>query len=285
MRSLFVVGAVALSLVACKSSVDPDTARFSCTSSVDCGAGYECRPQFAPTGALPGRCFKVGQCKDTETCDGADENCDGRVDESFPEQDGGCTTTVPGLCAAGVKVCQGGAIGCAQTIFPVVELCNGLDDNCNGRVDEAFDLTTDNAHCGSCSHACASGTTCHASTCLETACNDGLDNDQNGRTDCADEACFGLECALTPPPSGKCGVVALQPDAGADDAGATDAGSTDAGSTDAGFVRGCFRAETTCDNGLDDDGDGLVDCLDPDCNGLTCFSGTICANRACPGPG
>jgi hypothetical protein len=55
---------------------------------------------------------------------------------------------------------------------------------------------------------------------------------------------------------------------------------------DGGFVRGCFREETDCANGADDDGDGQADCLDPDCDARVCSSGgTTCTNRMCPGPG
>jgi hypothetical protein len=34
------------------------------------------------------------------------------------------------------------------------ELCNGLDDNCNTRIDEDFDLLNDVDNCGACGHAC-----------------------------------------------------------------------------------------------------------------------------------
>jgi hypothetical protein len=44
-----------------------------------------------------------------------------------------------------------------------------------------------------------------------------------------------------------------------------------------------------CDNGLDDDRDGLIDCADPDCDQALCHSGdlciteTHCSNKACQG--
>jgi hypothetical protein len=281
MRALWLL-LCAFALETCRSSVDPEVGRFSCATAEDCGTGWECRPQFAGGG----RCFKNGQCSQTETCDGADQNCDGRIDERFPEQDAGCPTGLSGACAPGAKACVAGTLVCAQTVAPTVELCNGVDDNCNGSVDEAFDLTSDAEHCGSCTRACASGTTCRASSCRETTCDDGVDNDQNGTVDCADEACFGLACALVAPPAGRCGLVAVPRDGGVDagfDDGGVDAGLD--GGVDAGFARGCFASERVCDNGLDDDGDGLADCLDPDCDLQRCFSGTTCSNRLCPGPG
>jgi uncharacterized repeat protein (TIGR01451 family) len=42
-----------------------------------------------------------------------------------------------------------------------------------------------------------------------------------------------------------------------------------------------------CDNGIDDDGDGLIDCADPDCNGQGCNSSNsslVCVNHRCGVP-
>jgi Putative metal-binding motif len=47
-----------------------------------------------------------------------------------------CDTGLPGVCAKGVLKCQGGQRVCVQTVFPTQEICNGLDDDCNGTVDD-----------------------------------------------------------------------------------------------------------------------------------------------------
>ncbi|MBL8921931.1 MAG: hypothetical protein JNJ54_23985 [Myxococcaceae bacterium] len=275
-------------------SVDPNKGTFSCTTPADCGAGYECRSQFAGGG----RCFVNGLCKDEELCNGLDDNCDGRVDETFPGMGAACTTTQPGVCAAGTRGCTLGAEVCNATAMPSAERCNGLDDDCNGRTDETFDLTTDSAHCGLCGRACAGGTVCRQSTCVESRCDDGVDNDSNGRADCDDEVCFGVDCDTRVAPASRCGFAPFLPDAGDDggvaDAGLSDGGLVDGGAPDAGldggpvdggYVRGCFRPETVCDDGIDNDGDGVADCGDSDCDNRTCYSGLTCTMRLCPGPG
>jgi hypothetical protein len=46
------------------------------------------------------------------------------------------------------------------------ELCNGRDDDCDTRVDETFDLTSDRNNCGTCGRRCGdSPATCTASAC------------------------------------------------------------------------------------------------------------------------
>jgi hypothetical protein len=265
MRALVMWCTALAALAACRAAVDPDQGRFSCAEAKDCGGGFECRAQAAGGG----RCFKAGACADVERCNGADDDCDGLIDEAFPEQGGACASGGAGECAAGTTACVAGALVCAPGRGPAAETCNGKDDDCDGMVDEAFDLMADEAHCGGCGRACDAGTSCLSGACLETACDDGLDNDLNARADCDDEACFGQPCVTPAPPTRRCGAVPAGLDGGAD----------------AGLARGCFAPEADCANGVDDDGDGLVDCGDLDCNGRTCFSGTTCASLVCPGPG
>jgi hypothetical protein len=90
----------------------------------------------------------------------------------------------------------------------------------------------------------------------EGVCDDGLDDDGDGATDCADDDCAAdAACALPPPPPAE-----------------------------------------VCDDGADNDGDGDTDCADTDCTGdvacdpaptcsetgAVCSTGSDCCSGACP---
>jgi acetyltransferase-like isoleucine patch superfamily enzyme len=82
-----------------------------------------------------------GTCQQTvfpfyESCNGADDNCDGIVDDGNPGSGSACNTGLPGPCAAGVTACSNGQVECNQNIASSAETCNGVDDNCDGQVDE-----------------------------------------------------------------------------------------------------------------------------------------------------
>ena len=68
------------------------------------------------------------------TSDAVDDDCDGEFDEDFVEEE--CDTEVPGVCAAGLVRCVNGAPACTQVEQAGDEVCDGLDNDCNGRVDE-----------------------------------------------------------------------------------------------------------------------------------------------------
>jgi hypothetical protein len=74
----------------------------------------------------------------TETCNGIDDNCNGLVDEGDPGGGGMCMTSEGGerLCAAGTQRCRDGRLRCEGGTVARTEICNCMDDDCDGMTDE-----------------------------------------------------------------------------------------------------------------------------------------------------
>jgi rhamnogalacturonan endolyase len=68
------------------------------------------------------------------------------------------------------------------------EACNGLDDDCDGAVDEDFELQSDPQHCGACGNVCAPAQAtgrCVAGVCTIAACDPGyVDANQDPQDGC-----------------------------------------------------------------------------------------------------
>ena len=97
--------------------------------------------------------YCTGDTDAGEVCNLVDDNCNGEVDEGNPGGGGLCypvtaTNTecvspygdaeCPGVCAAGTLRCSGGRVDCGDYVLPQPEVCDGLDNNCNGQTDEGL---------------------------------------------------------------------------------------------------------------------------------------------------
>lgn len=196
----------------CDRRVDEDLSASLCplTRGVCLGATRTCDGASGFGACTPGS-YGPNYEEDETRCDGRDNDCDGMTDEDCDCLDGtrqSCGTSV-GRCERGFQECVGGSFGaCQGGVTPTTEICNGFDDNCNGATDEDFvcDLPPE---------------------ATDALCDDGIDNDDDGFTDCEDWSCT------------------RSPDV-------TVCGSED--------------TVGACTDGVDNDGDGFIDCQDWDCS-------------------
>jgi hypothetical protein len=73
-----------------------------------------------------------------ESCNGQDDDCDGKTDEVFSDLGKPCDGPDPDQCANGKHVCSPNGAGttCGPEGPPTLEACNGQDDDCDGVTDE-----------------------------------------------------------------------------------------------------------------------------------------------------
>jgi hypothetical protein len=104
-----------------------------------------------------------------EVCNSIDDDCDGEVDEDFPLKNTSCQVGV-GVCQSfGVFVCDpNNPLSLVCNAVPgagYIEVCNGIDDDCDGQVDEDFNLLNDPNNCGACGQECDPSQNCLSGSC------------------------------------------------------------------------------------------------------------------------
>ncbi|TNE51905.1 MAG: hypothetical protein EP343_02405 [Deltaproteobacteria bacterium] len=202
----------------------------------------------------------LGQCKDgkemcvagkiqckgevkpaIESCNNKDDNCNGQIDDNVAPKScytGPAGTKGIGPCSAGTQACKKGVYEpCKGQVTPKVESCNGVDDNCNGKVDESISRpcytgpagTSDVGECKRGVQLCVGGrfnTACAGETKPTSEQCDNQDNDCDGLVD-EDNV-----CNVPPKPSEESAEETAEeqpsesssepnPEAGSEDAGST----------------------------------------------------------------
>ncbi len=98
-----------------------------------------------PEDIVPEGCVAETDEGSSGMCDGADDDCDGRIDEGCPCDPGQvqrCFDGPPGrrgigACTDGTQTCSEFGWGeCVNGINPRIEACDDLDNDCNGCTDE-----------------------------------------------------------------------------------------------------------------------------------------------------
>lgn len=208
----------------------------------------------------------------TEICNGLDDDCDGQTDESFPGQGKQCPTFLQGPCGFGrLQKCGKQSEAYRPVCSPVFtanskEIChNGIDDNCNGVIDEfptckCNPNTQPSQKCSQAPSGLATKGSCKQGTMacgtngvwggcvgdvtpIEETC-DGKDNDCNGQVDEYDSGA-GVFCNV----NGKKGVC--------------NAGTTTCKNGRLVCNSNVQPAANDLCNGQDDDCDGQTDESDP----------------------
>ncbi len=163
-----------------------------------------------------------------ELCNGVDDNCNGLIDEGF-NLGTPCDGPDTDLCLEGVMVCTSpNSSGCNDFTSDNIEVCNGIDDNCNGLIDEppancpactfnpeicdGIDNNCNNMideglsrPCGASVGACTAGTeTCVMGSWVGCTATFGSAETCNNVDDDCDGAVDGITQACGNPPVGQC---------------------------------------------------------------------------------
>jgi cysteine-rich repeat protein len=229
-----------------------------CNGTETCDVTLGCQPGTPPP-IVCGDGIKCGseQCDDGNTADG---DC---CSATCQAEDLGSVGCGAGACARTVPRCVNGVPQTCVPGTPVPETCNGLDDDCDGQIDQGLGSTT--CAVGACARTvqnCVNGVpqTCTPGAPGVETCN-GIDDDCDGQIDqgLGSTTCGVGACMRT---VDNCANGVLQ----------TCAPGTPGIEGPAG--------SPSCTNGIDDDCDGATDANDTGCQ-LVCGNGFIDPGEQC----
>lgn len=185
----------------------------------------------------------------SELCNGIDDDCDGKVDEGF-NLGSTCSVGVGACKVTGALICdaQGSTTCSASPFLPSPEICDGIDNDCDGKVDENIQPSGScEVGVGACErsgqYACSNGIEiCNAKPGQPSSEScDGVDNDCDGLTD--EDFALGSVCSVG---QGECQVSGTIICA----SNGTPTCSVTAGTPS---VEICDGKDNDCDSGVDED--------------------------------
>ncbi len=212
-----------------------------------------------------------------EICDNKDNDCDNKIDEDFPQKNTMCTKTQGGCVATGVYVCNqtGDGVECNAQFNPTEEVCDGIDNDCDGEIDENVGTDNDGDGYKDCVDCDDSDPSVHPDA--EEIC-DGKDNNCNGVVDESDPQ-LNQPCGTSD--EGECqygtyicfnGQLFCQGEIG------PTTEICDGRDNDCNGIVDDTGQDEVCDDGIDNDCDGLTDNADPDCFACTPGETKPCGN-------
>ena len=220
-----------------------------------------------------------------EVCDSIDNNCNGSVDEGLSTDGDGDGHYVPGSCALPDDDCD----DTNPAVFTgAVEACNGIDDNCDGNIDEGLSADLDGDGFTNCTGDCDDSNGAVFPGQFESCNNiddncdgnidEGYDNDLDGWTTCNGD-CNDTSTAIHPGHQEQCDGIDNDCDLLVDNSPDLDGDgfnicTGDCNDLDANMYPGapeiCNGNDDNCDGIVlaaesDGDGDGFYPCMG-DCN-------------------
>lgn len=288
---------------------------------LDCRTGFEGVCDEGRTACASGNLTCEARFEASEeTCDNQDNDCDGLVDEG-PDgnaltrdcYDGDVAKVGIGTCTMGAQTCSdGGFSACIGQVLPAAELCDDLDNDCDGAPDEG--LTFNAYYPDSDGDSFGSATATAVEACAQPAehvanrldCDDTLDTIRPGAAeipgDEIDQNCDGGEfCFEDADQDGyrsPSGAIIISANTSCNDPGEAPAsdGEADCNDREATAFPGnsevCDDLDNDC-NGAVDEGagcypvghpcDGPADCATALCEADICVAPITCVeDGSCP---